>query len=41
MCLGSETWGLEGWLFGSFSKGKLCTTVVLEGFSEEAFVQNS
>jgi len=32
----AETWGLKGLLFGSFMKGKLGTTVVLEGFSEEA-----
>lgn len=32
----AETWGLEGLLFGSFIKGRLFTTVLLEGFSEEA-----
>lgn len=32
----AETWGLKGLLFGSFMKGKLYTTVVLEGFSEGA-----
>ena len=32
----AETWGLEGLLVGSSIKGRLFTTVVPEGFSEEA-----